>query len=102
VDWNNIAPMIVGVVFIVTAGGVLILRPIAKRLGELIELYARDRESGLRTEVSQLRDLLETTSARLRLIEERQDFTERLLEPGDAGSRRVPTGLDVPRFPGAR
>jgi hypothetical protein len=71
--------MIVAVVFILTAGGVFILRPIAKRAGELLDLYTRDKQSGLEGEVRQIRDLLETTNARLHLLEERQDFTERLL-----------------------
>jgi hypothetical protein len=81
-DWDAIAPMIVAVVLILTAGGVAVLRPIAKRVSDLLELYARDRQSGLENDVSQMRDLLETMNARLQLMEERQDFTERLLAPG--------------------
>ena len=86
-DWDVIAPMIVAVVFLLTVGGVLILRPIAKRLADLLEIYARDRQSGIEGEVHQVRDLLETMNARLQLIEERQDFTERLLNPGDPKER---------------
>jgi hypothetical protein len=78
-DWENIAPMIVAVVLILTVGGVAVLRPIAKRISDLLELYARDRHSGLENDVGQIRDLLETMNARLQLIEERQDFTDRLL-----------------------
>ena len=78
-DWDNIAPMIVGVVLILTVGGVAVLRPIAKRISELLELYARDKHSGLENDVTQIRDLLETMNARLQLMEERQDFTDRLL-----------------------
>lgn len=79
IDWGEVAPMIVAVVFILTTGGVLVLRPIAKRIGELMELYARDKTSGIENDVGQIRDLLETMNARLQLMEERQDFTERLL-----------------------
>jgi hypothetical protein len=71
------------VTLILTIGGVLVLRPISRRLTDLIELYTRERQSGLHSEVHQLRDLLETVNARLRLLEERQDFTERLLTQGD-------------------
>ena len=78
-DWDNIAPMIVAVVLILTVGGVAVLRPIAKRISELLELYARDKHSGLENDVGQIRDLLETMNARLQLMEERQDFTDRLL-----------------------
>jgi hypothetical protein len=79
IDWSNVAPMIVAVVLILTVGGVAVLRPIAKRVSDLLELYARDRHSGLENDVGQIRDLLETMNARLQLIEERQDFTDRLL-----------------------
>lgn len=83
-DWANIAPMIVGVVLILTVGGVTLLRPLAKRLGDLLEIMAREKQQGLETDVHQMRDLLETMNARLQLMEERQDFTERLL----AGERK--------------
>jgi hypothetical protein len=83
IEWEAIAGMGVGVIFILTTGGVLILRPIAKRLGDLMELYARDRQQGLQGEVGQLRDLLETMNARLQLMEDRQDFTEKLLNPAE-------------------
>jgi hypothetical protein len=81
-EWEFIAPMIVSVVFFLTVGGVLVLRPIAKRMADLMELYARDRQSGLEGNVGQMRDLVETMNARLQLMEERQDFTERLLASG--------------------
>jgi hypothetical protein len=78
-DWGNLAPMVVGVTLIVTTGGVMVLRPIAKKLGSLMELYARDKHSGVEMELHQVRELVETVSARLQLLEERQDFTDRLL-----------------------
>ena len=84
IDWNNVAPMIVAVVSVVTIGGVLVLRPIAKRVGDLLEAMARDKQVGLQNDVGQLRDILETMNARLTLMEERLDFTERLV----AGQRR--------------
>ena len=86
-EWEFIAPMVMSVVLILTVGGVLVLRPIAKRMADLVELYAKDRQSGLQTEIHQMRDLLETMNARLQLMEERQDFTERLI-----GSGEKPTG----------
>lgn len=84
-EWDVIAPMIVAVTFILTLGGVAILRPIAKRVSDLLELYARDRHSGLESDVHQMRELLETMNARMQLLEERQDFTERLLGSGEKG-----------------
>jgi len=79
IDWSEVAPMIVFVVFILTTGGVLLLRPIAKRLGDILEIMAREKQEGLQNDVGHIRDLLETMNARLQLMEERQDFTERLL-----------------------
>jgi len=86
-EWEVIAPMVTGVVFILTVGGVAVLRPIAKRLGDVLELYARDRHEGVSVEVQQMRDLLETMSARLQLMEDRQDFTERLIGSGEIPPR---------------
>jgi len=90
-DWGNIAPMVTGVVFILTVGGVAVLRPIAKRVGDLLELYARDKQSGVEHDLGQVRDLLETMNARLQLMEERQDFTERLLS-GEKRKEEAPRG----------
>jgi len=81
-EWEFIAPMVISIVFILTVGGVLLLRPISKRISELLELYARDRQGGVESGVHQIRDLLETMDARLHLMEERQDFTEKLLSSG--------------------
>ncbi|HEX2190972.1 MAG TPA: hypothetical protein VHG51_18835, partial [Longimicrobiaceae bacterium] len=80
----SIAPMIVMVTGIVTTGGVLILRPIAKRLGHLLEAMTHERRLPDRgAEIAQLRDVLQSLDARMALIEERQDFTEALLHSGD-------------------
>lgn len=82
-DWEVVAPMIVAIVFILTVGGVMVLRPIAKRLGTLLEVMAQ-RKGALTDdeEASRLREVVESMSRRLALMEERQDFTERLLERG--------------------
>jgi hypothetical protein len=90
-DWDSIAPMIVGVTFFLTVGGVLVLRPISKRVGDLLEIMARDKQAGLENDVGHMRDLLETMNARLQLMEERQDFTERLLA-GDRKKEELPPG----------
>jgi len=92
-DWEIFAPMFVTTVLTVTVGGVLVLRPIAKRVGDLMELYVRDRREGVESDVHHIRDLLETMNARLQLMEERQDFTERLLTPPtDAAAPRSEPG----------
>jgi predicted phosphoribosyltransferase len=81
IDWEMVAPMIMSIVLFLTIGGVLVLRPIAKHLGAYLEALTRQHlEGGPREDVSQLRDILDTMNQRLTLMEERQDFTERLLE----------------------
>ena len=79
-EWDVIAPMFVTTVLILTVGGVLILRPVSKRLGGLIELMIEERKVGGDAELGQIRDLLETTNARLSLLEERQDFSEQIMK----------------------
>jgi len=87
-EWEFIAPMIMGVVFMLTIGGVLVLRPLSKRFAELMESYTQDRQKGVGSDIHQIRELMETMDARIRLMEERQDFTERLLQSG----HRQPSG----------
>ena len=93
-----IAPMVVGTIFILTVGGVVLLKPLSKNLAQLLEAMARERQAppGLDAEVRRLRESLDQVSERLHLLEERQDFTERLLErrqdderigPGAGGGR---------------
>ena len=81
-EWEFIAPMIMGVVFMLTVGGVLVLRPLSKRFAELLESYAQDRQRGVGSDIHQIRELMETMDGRLRLMEERQDCPEKLLQSG--------------------
>lgn len=79
-----IAPMVVMVTGIVCTAGVLVLRPISKRLGDLLEVMTRDRRAPDRgAEIGQLRDLMQSIDSRLSLIEERQDFAEAMLSSGE-------------------
>lgn len=82
-DWEMVAPMITISIFTLTVGGVVLLRPIAKRLGDIVELMLREKREGAGGELQRIGDLLETVSARMALLEERQDFTERLLDSPD-------------------
>ena len=81
IDWDNVAPMVMGIVMFLTIGGVLILRPIAKHLGAYLEALTRQQlDPGRRDDLGQIRDTLDHMNQRLALLEERQDFAERLLE----------------------
>ena len=77
--------MITLIVFFLTVGGVLVLRPIAKRLGDIVEFMLREKQEGAQGELRRMADILDTVSARMGLLEERQDFTERLLSSPGAG-----------------
>ena len=78
--WEALAPMVMSIVLFMTIGGVLILRPIAKHLGAYLEALTRQQLDGERPEErAQLQELLETMDRRLQLLEDRQDFAERLL-----------------------
>ena len=95
-DWEFIAPLIMSVVLILTVGGVLILRPIARHLGSLLEAMTREKLDGGRAqELGHVRELMETMNQRLQLMEERQEFTDRLLERG-RDSTPVTRDRDLP------
>ena len=79
-DWEVIAPMVVAILLILSIAGVILLRPISKRLGDVLEAYAKEKDSGTTRELRQIRELFETMDQRLRLMEERQDFTEKILD----------------------
>ncbi len=80
---EEFAPMLVAVTMILTTGAVLLLRPVAKRLGDLLELMAKQRTGELKEPGSErLNTLLEAIDTRLGLVEERLDFTDSLLQAG--------------------
>lgn len=89
IDWAEVAPMVVAIVMFVVVGGVILLKPIANRVGFLLEAMAKEKESALGGDVGHIRDLMETMNARLQLLEERQDFTERLLS-GEKKKDQIP------------
>jgi len=75
-----IAPMVVAIVGFVTTGAVLIFRPLTKKLGDRLANSNQPPPAALDpAELAHLRQALEETSARLELLEQRVDFTERLL-----------------------
>jgi hypothetical protein len=76
-----LAPMLFAVILTLTVGGVILLKPISKKIGDLLEAMAEERKNpSLTTELHQLRGQLDTMSSRMALLEERQDFHEKLME----------------------
>jgi hypothetical protein len=100
---DDLAPAIVAIILILTTGGVAILRPIAKRAGDLFEAMAREKREPKRMpaeDAQRMVELMESLHARLERLEERQDFTDSLLSAGREG-KTLPRGRHEPRSPDA-
>jgi len=83
-EWEFIAPMVVTITLFLSIAGVLIFRPLAKRLGDLIEITTRNRQAqGGQQDVARLAELVGHLADRIEQLEERQDFTERVLASVD-------------------
>ncbi len=92
-DWELMAPMITAIAFFVSVAGVLIFRPLTKRLGDLIEITARDRGSRLRPgDLTRLTEVVDRLADRIDHLEERQDFSERMLATLQRGRERPALG----------
>lgn len=79
-DWDMVAPMIILVTVTLSVAGVLILRPLAKRLGDLIEITARRQPRGERSEdLTRLTEVVGHLADRMEKLEQRQDFADRIL-----------------------
>ena len=82
---GDVAPMVVMITGIIVGGLVLLLRPISKRLGTYLEVLAEERRRDLnaspmdRSDTARIASMLETLDSRLQRIEDRQDFTDKLL-----------------------
>lgn len=79
-----LAIVIIACTALVCASGVLVLRPVARRLGGLLDAVA---EAKLRPspepEMARLREVLNRIDGRLDQLEERQDFAEAVLSASD-------------------
>jgi len=76
---NDIGPMIAMLVLTVVVGAVILLRPITKRLGDLLEVMITERRRPVPSLEPRLQETLERIEERLRLVEEKQDFTDALI-----------------------
>jgi len=85
-----LAPLLFAIILTLTVAGVILLKPIANKLGLLLEAMAKERqEPRLGEELGHIRELLETMNGRLTLMEERQDFTDALLNDPSRRSLRI-------------
>ncbi len=73
---------LMSVTLIIAIGGTILLKPLMRNLGTYLEAKAEDRRGlGDRSteDWDRLFNTLESLGDRLQLLEERQDFTEKLL-----------------------
>lgn len=78
---------LVPITLFLTVGGVLVLRPLTKRLGLLIEASAKAKgaSAGEQAQLDQIRLLVETQNLKIERLEQQLAFTESLLEARTAG-----------------
>jgi hypothetical protein len=96
-----IAPVVVSIALFVSTAAVLIFRPLTKRLGD--RLAATKQPTIIRADEAELASMhqaLEETNARVEQLEQRLDFTERLLaKPRDTAmlpGQSVPPQAEQP------
>jgi hypothetical protein len=84
-DPGSVAPMVASVTLFVVTGLVILLRPISKKLGSVLEAIAEEKRRNLsvvpmaREDAARIATMLDTIDRRLAHLEERQDFTDKLL-----------------------
>jgi uncharacterized membrane protein len=73
---------LVPITFFLTVGGVLVLRPLTKRLGALMEASAKSKSSNAeeQLQLEQMRLMIDTQNLKLEQLEQKLSFTESLLE----------------------
>lgn len=89
-----IAPVVVSVALFVSTAAVLIFRPLTKRIGDRIAASkAAPPAAAPSAELAALRQALEDTTTRVELLEQRLDFTERLLAAPRASPSAAPAQI---------
>ena len=88
VDGTALAGMVFSLLCLVVIGGIILMYPVTRRLGQLLEQRVEDRKAG-RAEggvdlaaLGELRATLESLEGEVARLGERQRFLEGLLEKG--------------------
>ena len=87
-----LAGMIFVLLLIAMIGGFLLLIPVSRRLGAVLDYWLKEKTaaSSLSSETAQARALLESVATRLETLEEKQVFMEELLSERRATPRLTP------------
>lgn len=83
-DPTAVAGMIFTLIFFLLIGGFILLFPLSRQLGKVLEQRLEEkRPVGLdRAEVARLREALETLERQVHSLQDRQEFVEGMLRPG--------------------
>lgn len=82
---------------ILTTGGVLVLRPIAKRLGGFLDAATQAKlRPSPDADLARIAEALSNIDGRLNQLEERQDFAEALISASDPKMLSIPAPLRAP------
>jgi hypothetical protein len=99
-----LAAMVFTLLVIMMIGGFILLVPVSRRLGKVLEKWLEDRRPGSKDpDVAQLRAAVQALEREVRSLRERQDFVEglRLGDDRPALPRAEAGGPDRPgRLPG--
>ena len=90
-DIIPLAGMLFSLLMVLVIGGFILLVPLTKRLGKLLEMRLEERKQNVLTP-EDATALLETVHAlqdQVDRLEDRQAFTERLLDPGRERSEAI-------------
>jgi hypothetical protein len=88
VDVVAIAGMIFSLLVVLVIGGFILLYPLSRKLGQVLEARLEERRAGRALpmeDVESLRAAVETLREEVGAVAERQRFVERLLESGERG-----------------
>jgi cell division protein FtsB len=81
-DPNALVGMIFTLVLMAMVGGFILLLPITRRLGLVLEAKLQEKQlptGPSREELEKMRELVHVLEAEVRLLAERQEFTEQLI-----------------------
>lgn len=87
----DILPAIILSLLILCTSGVILLRPVSKQVAQLLAAFASEKQRSAERDAVQVRELVDTLDSRLQLLEERLDFTERMLSSG-GGTKEASQG----------
>jgi hypothetical protein len=100
IDYDLLIISVFSLLFFVIIGGTILLFPIARKLGHLLEARVEEKKgvaaAPLEAQLRQLASRLDGIEAQLETVAERQEFLDRLLVEGvrPAGAQNIPASFE--------